>query len=112
MVGRFESGEYDQVELVVHAVPVGRRRSGWSSGGSCRSTGDRSSRAPTGPSADYEFEPEPQEILERLLPRYAEARLFAALLDGAASVHAARQRAMKSATDNAEELIDQATAGP
>src|SRR5213079_1674723 len=57
------------------------------------------------PSALYEFEPGPNEILEQLLPRYAEARLFAALLDASASEHAARQRAMKSATDNAEELI-------
>jgi F-type H+-transporting ATPase subunit gamma len=56
-------------------------------------------------SALYEFEPGPDAILERLLPRYAEARLFAALLDASASEHAARQRAMKSATDNAEELI-------
>ncbi|MBV9253508.1 MAG: F0F1 ATP synthase subunit gamma [Actinobacteria bacterium] len=60
---------------------------------------------PDGPTADYEFEPSPEGILERLLPRYAEARLFAAMLDATASEHAARQRAMKSATDNAEELI-------
>ncbi len=59
----------------------------------------------TGPTADYEFEPAPDAILERLLPRYAEARLFSALLEGAASFFAAQQRAMKSATDNAEELI-------
>ena len=59
----------------------------------------------TGPSADYEFEPDPTEILGRLLPRYAEARLYAAFLDAAASEHAARQRAMKSATENAEEMI-------
>ena len=58
-----------------------------------------------GPEAAYEFEPEPGEILPKLLPRYAEARLFAAMLDAAASEHAARQRAMKSATENAEELI-------
>ncbi len=58
-----------------------------------------------GPTADYEFEPNPQEILDRLLPRYAEARLYAALLDGAASFLVAQQRAMKSATDNAEDLI-------
>ena len=55
--------------------------------------------------ASYEFEPSPDLILGRLLPRYAEARLFAALLDASASEHAARQRAMKAATDNAEELI-------
>jgi F-type H+-transporting ATPase subunit gamma len=44
-------------------------------------------------------------VLESLLPRYVESRLFSALLDAAASEHANRQRAMKSATDNAEELI-------
>jgi F-type H+-transporting ATPase subunit gamma len=58
-----------------------------------------------GPSADYEFEPDPTTILETLLPRYVEARVYAALLNAAASEHAFRQRAMKSATDNAEELI-------
>ncbi|MGH9150570.1 MAG: F0F1 ATP synthase subunit gamma, partial [Acidimicrobiales bacterium] len=44
-------------------------------------------------------------ILESIVPRYVEARIFSALLEAAASEHAARQRAMKSATDNAEELI-------
>ena len=58
-----------------------------------------------GPVPDYEFEPSASEILDRLLPRYAEARVYAALLNAAASEHAARQRAMKSATDNAEDLI-------
>jgi len=58
-----------------------------------------------GPQADYEYEPTPDEILGQLLPRYVEARVFAAMLDAAASEHAARQRAMKAATDNAEELI-------
>jgi F-type H+-transporting ATPase subunit gamma len=53
----------------------------------------------------YEFEPNPTEILARLLPRYVEARLYAALLDAAASELVMRQRAMKAATDNAEELI-------
>ncbi len=55
--------------------------------------------------AGYEFEPSPEGVLEALLPRYVEARLYAALLEAAASEHAARQRAMKSATDNAEEMI-------
>lgn len=55
--------------------------------------------------ASFEFEPSPEAVLESLLPRYVEARLFGALLDCAASEHANRQRAMKSATDNAEELI-------
>lgn len=56
-------------------------------------------------SAAYEFEPAPGPILESLLPRYVTARLYAALLDSAASEHASRQRAMKAATDNAQELI-------
>ncbi len=55
--------------------------------------------------ASFEFEPSPEAVLESLLPRYIEARLFGALLDNAASEHANRQRAMKSATDNAEDLI-------
>jgi F-type H+-transporting ATPase subunit gamma len=55
--------------------------------------------------ASYEYEPSPSTILDALLPRYAEARVYAALLNAAASEHAARQRAMKAATDNAEELI-------
>jgi F-type H+-transporting ATPase subunit gamma len=58
-----------------------------------------------GAMAGYEFEPAPEGILARLLPRYVEARLFDAMLEAAASEHAARQRAMKSATDNATELI-------
>ena len=57
-----------------------------------------------GPEGGYEFEPEPAAILERLLPRYAEARLYSAVLEASASEHAARQRAMKAATDNAEDL--------
>jgi F-type H+-transporting ATPase subunit gamma len=55
--------------------------------------------------ASYEFEPAPDAILDALLPRYVEARIFAALLNAAASEHSSRQRAMKAATDNAEELI-------
>ncbi len=55
--------------------------------------------------ASFEFEPSPEAVLEALLPRYVEARLFGALLDAAASEHANRQRAMKSATDNADDLI-------
>jgi F-type H+-transporting ATPase subunit gamma len=62
-----------------------------------------------GAPASYEFEPSPDVILEHLLPRYAEARLFASLLDASASEHAARQRAMKAASDNADELIKSLT---
>ena len=53
----------------------------------------------------YEYEPSPEEILDRLLPRYIEATIFNMLLEASASEHSARRRAMKAATDNAEELI-------
>ena len=62
-------------------------------------------REGSGTSLGYEFEPDPAAILESLLPRYVEARIYAAMLNAAASEHAFRQRAMKAATDNAEELI-------
>ena len=60
---------------------------------------------PEGGASAYEFEPSAEDILGSLLPRYVEARIYAALLNAAASEHAFRQRAMKAATDNAEELI-------
>jgi F-type H+-transporting ATPase subunit gamma len=53
----------------------------------------------------YDFEPSAEDVLDALLPRYVESRIYNALLQSAASEHAARRRAMKSATDNAEELI-------
>jgi F-type H+-transporting ATPase subunit gamma len=53
----------------------------------------------------YEFEPSPEAVLNELLPRFVENIVFATLLMASASEHAARRRAMKSATDNAEELI-------
>ena len=103
VVGKFEAGEYDQVEIVTTQ---------FISAGTQKVVQRRfvpleldDAAAGDGPSADYEFEPGPGEILDRLLPRYAEARLYAALLEGSASFFAAQQRAMKSATDNAEELI-------
>ncbi len=67
--------------------------------------GDGRPESGDGVGASYEFEPAPDAILDALLPRYVEARIFAALLNAAASEHSSRQRAMKAATDNAEELI-------
>ena len=66
---------------------------------------DEEGEVSSGPSASYEYEPEPAEILGRLLPRYVESNVFGKLLDSSASEHAARQRAMKAASDNADELI-------
>jgi F-type H+-transporting ATPase subunit gamma len=57
----------------------------------------------------YEFEPSAAEVLDALLPRYVTSRIYFALLQAAASELAARQRAMKSATDNADELIKKYT---
>jgi F-type H+-transporting ATPase subunit gamma len=107
VVGRFEEGALDLVELVyTRFISAGRQevvvrpllpldREGFEGGDGRPDSGG----------GDYEYEPNPDAILETLLPRYAEARVYAALLNAAASEHAARQRAMKSATDNAEELI-------
>ena len=63
----------------------------------------------TGPMPHYEFEPSPEAVLDALLPWYVESRIFHSLLDAAAAEIAARRRAMKSATDNANELLDQLT---
>ena len=57
----------------------------------------------------YEFEPSPEAVLDSLLPQYVQSRVFFALLQAAASELAARQKAMKSATDNADELIKKYT---
>jgi len=106
VTGLYESGEVDRVELVyTRFVSAGSQEvvqrplvpldSQVTEGGDGKSETGR----------DYEFEPTPETILETLLPRYVEARVYAALLNAAASEHAFRQRAMKSATDNAEELI-------
>ena len=106
VVELFTSGAIDRVELVytrfissgsqevVHR-PLVPLDSQITEGGDGKSDSGR----------DYEFEPSPELILTTLLPRYVEARVYAALLNAAASEHAFRQRAMKSATDNAEELI-------
>lgn len=102
---RFESGEFSEVHLAYtrflslgsQVVELDQYMPLDSS--TLEQSGDQAA------SADYEFEPSPSEILDRLLPRYAEAKLYASMLDAAASEHAARQRAMKSATDNAEEMI-------
>jgi F-type H+-transporting ATPase subunit gamma len=63
----------------------------------------------SGPIPIYDFEPSPEDVLDALLPLYVESRVFYALLDSAAAEIAARRRAMKSATDNAHDLIEQLT---
>ncbi len=63
----------------------------------------------TGPVPLYEFEPSPQAVLDAMLPWYMESAVYHALLESAASEIAARRRAMKSATDNANDLLEQFT---
>jgi F-type H+-transporting ATPase subunit gamma len=99
---RYEAGEFTSVDIVYWR---------FISAGSQESVVRRflplhveTDDAPEGPTADLEYEPSPTGILNELLPRYVEARIYSALLEASASEHAARQRAMKAATDNAEEL--------
>ena len=59
--------------------------------------------------ADYVYEPEPKKILGTLIPRYVEITFYSILLEAMASEHAARMAAMRAASDNAQELIDELT---
>ncbi|MCX7621675.1 MAG: F0F1 ATP synthase subunit gamma [Acidimicrobiales bacterium] len=99
---RFENGEFSSVDLVYT-----RFKNAASQEAVVRRflpLEVREREPSEGPTADLEYEPSPTAILNELLPRYVESRVFSALLDASASEHAARQRAMKAATDNAEEL--------
>jgi F-type H+-transporting ATPase subunit gamma len=70
---------------------------------------EETTERPPEPIPKYIYEPDAQGVLDALLPRYVEARVFTAMLEAAASEHAARRRAMKAATDNANELIEDLT---
>lgn len=111
VVDLFLSGKVDKVELVyTRFITAGNQevvlRPLVPLSADTVAGGDGKAGSTDGSGSDYEFEPDPTEILDSLLPRYVEARIYAALLNAAASEHAFRQRAMKSATDNAEELIN------
>ena len=62
--------------------------------------------SPTGPLPQYEFEPGPAEVLDALMPQYVAARIYYAMLEAAAAELASRRRAMKAATDNANDLLE------
>jgi len=112
---RFERGEVQRVELIFteflsagtqrvlerRFLPLDAEAMGLSA------PADAAEHA--GPHADYEYEPDPTQILDALLPRYVEARLFGAMLSASASFFANQQRAMASASDNADELITKLT---
>jgi F-type H+-transporting ATPase subunit gamma len=112
VIGAFQSGELDLVQLTyTKFLSAGRQEVviepllPLPAAEITEPTDHPTSSDHAEPTASYEFEPEPDAILDALLPRYAEARIYAALLNAAASEHAARQRAMKAATDNADDLI-------
>ncbi len=110
VVDLYTSGEVDKVELVyTRFVSAGTQevvlRPLVPLSDDTVTGGDGRAGSTDGSGGDYEFEPDPTTILDTLVPRYIEARIYAALLNAAASEHAFRQRAMKAATDNAEELI-------
>lgn len=104
IIGAFTAGELDKISIaytdfvstslqrarVAQILPVPR---------------PEQAAAGEGPRSIFEFEPEPEALLDALLPRYVEIKVFAAMLESSTSEHAARMRAMKNATDKAEELI-------
>jgi F-type H+-transporting ATPase subunit gamma len=115
VVDLFVNGEVDRIELIyTRFISAGRQEvvqrplvpleRDTVAGGDGRPAESANSNS-EGATADFEYEPDPTTILDSLLPKYIEARIYAALLNAAASEHAFRQRAMKSATDNADELI-------
>jgi F-type H+-transporting ATPase subunit gamma len=112
LLAAYESGEIDRVQLAyTRFISAGRQEVVVRALLPLADDDFDPTNPPSGASAggDYEYEPAPETILHTLLPRYAEARVYAALLNAAASEHAARQRAMKAATDNAEDLINSLT---
>ena len=102
----FDEGLVDQVELVyTEFVSLGTQRPVVRRFLPLEPTSVIAADGAPGALAGFSFEPSAEGVLEDLLPRYVEARLLTALLDASASEHANRQRAMKAATDNADELI-------
>jgi F-type H+-transporting ATPase subunit gamma len=111
-MGAYSEGEVDQVRLaftrfesmlvqrptVIQLLPLPRE-----------AVEDEERERTAGP--QFEFEPGPEGILDALVPRYIEGLIYQGMLESAASEHAARRRAMKAATDNAEELIETLTRG-
>ena len=105
MIEGFVSGQFDKVSIaytefvsialqrahVAQILPVPRP--------------EGETKKSEGPKAMFDFEPEPDQLLDALLPKYVEMKVYSALLESSTSEHSARMRAMKSATDKAEELI-------
>jgi F-type H+-transporting ATPase subunit gamma len=96
---------YTRFESMVTQTPVAAQVAPVRASDDLPTLADGEDKDTDGPGPAYDFEPEPEELLGALLPRYISARIFSALLESAASESAARRRAMKSASDNASDLI-------
>jgi F-type H+-transporting ATPase subunit gamma len=101
---------FTEFKSMMTQVPVGRRLLPLTLDEDGAAAGDAGAERKKGEALPlFEFEPSAEGVLDALLPRYVESRVYNALLQAAASEHAARRRAMKSATDNAEDLIKSLT---
>jgi F-type H+-transporting ATPase subunit gamma len=101
---------YSEFRSMLSQVPTARRVAPlvveYTDGDTTEDSGESSS---SGPLPSYDFEPEADILLANLLPKYINTRIFAALLEAAASESAARRQAMKAATDNANDMIEDLT---
>jgi F-type H+-transporting ATPase subunit gamma len=111
LTGLFESGEVDEVYLVYNRFqsalvqrPVLMRLLP-----AAPEEEEESEDGDEGPGTPFEFVPDADVILGKLIPRYVETQVFQALLESAAGEHGARMTAMKNATDNANELVETLT---
>jgi F-type H+-transporting ATPase subunit gamma len=109
LLAAFTAGEVDEIHLVstefvsmLNQRPVARRMLPLE-------VEETTEQAPHGPLPQYEFEPSPEKVLDALLPQYVTSRIYFAMLEAAASELAARRRAMKAATDNANDLMENLT---
>ena len=109
LIGAYQSGDADEIHLVgtefvsmLTQRPNARRLVPLE-------IEETTEESPHGPLPQYEFEPSPDKVLDALLPQYVTSRIFFAMLEAAASELASRRRAMKAATDNANDLLETLT---
>jgi F-type H+-transporting ATPase subunit gamma len=102
---QYEKGEADQVDLVfAKFISVGRQQATL-----LRLIPVEAPKDAPPVAADFEYEPEPKDVLDALLPRYVEGQVYASVLENAASEQAARMLAMRNASDNAADFIQDLT---
>ena len=102
---QFESGEVQQIDIVfAKFISVGRQQATLQ-----RVIPVEPPEEAKAVSADFEYEPDPKDVLDALLPRYVEAQVYRAVLENGASEQAARMLAMRNASDNASEFIEDLT---